>query len=120
MPHDSLEEELAAESIRSEDLKRMGWKNHENSDAEQMRRKLLAYSDNEWVWKREIADMQKSVHDSHVRIKELNDEIFKLTRRKNMKKWDWNSRFGEGTNFDLDYGKLFIIGLCIYIAFQVS
>lgn len=28
--------------------------------------------------------------------------------------------FGEGTAFDLDYGKLLIIGLCIYIAVQVS
>ena len=27
---------------------------------------------------------------------------------------------GEGTKFDLDYGKLLIIGLCIYIAVQVS
>ena len=28
--------------------------------------------------------------------------------------------YGEGTKFDLDYGKLIIIGLCIYIAVQVS
>ena len=28
--------------------------------------------------------------------------------------------FGEGTAFDLDYGKLLIISLCIYIAAQVS
>ena len=28
--------------------------------------------------------------------------------------------YGEGTKFDLDYGKLVIIGLCIYIAIQVS
>ena len=28
--------------------------------------------------------------------------------------------FGEGTAFDLDYGKLLIIALCIYIAIQVS
>ena len=28
--------------------------------------------------------------------------------------------FGEGTAFDLDYGKLLIIALCIYIAAQVS
>jgi len=27
---------------------------------------------------------------------------------------------GEGTAWDLDYGKLIIIGLCIYIAFMVS
>ena len=29
-------------------------------------------------------------------------------------------RYGEGTKVDLDYGKLLIIGLCIYIAVQVS
>ena len=29
-------------------------------------------------------------------------------------------KFGEGTAFDLDYGKLLIIALCIYIAVQVS
>lgn len=27
---------------------------------------------------------------------------------------------GEGTAWDLDYGKLVLIGLCIYIAFMVS
>lgn len=29
-------------------------------------------------------------------------------------------KFGEGTAFDLDYGKLLIIALCIYIAVKVS
>tara|TARA_B100000029_G_scaffold132709_1_gene126667 strand:+ start:554 stop:667 length:114 start_codon:yes stop_codon:yes gene_type:complete len=29
-------------------------------------------------------------------------------------------KFGEGTDFDLDYGKLLIIVLCIYISVQVS
>ena len=29
----------------------------------------------------------------------------------------WNKRFGEGTKFDLDYGKLLIIGLLIYHIF---
>tara|TARA_Y100000996_G_scaffold23394_1_gene16885 strand:+ start:878 stop:1006 length:129 start_codon:yes stop_codon:yes gene_type:complete len=32
----------------------------------------------------------------------------------------WNKTYGEGTQFDLDYGKLVILGLCIYIAIQVS
>jgi hypothetical protein len=36
-----------------------------------------------------------------------------------MKK-QFEKRFGEGTAFDLDYGKLLIIALCIYIAVQVS
>jgi hypothetical protein len=29
----------------------------------------------------------------------------------------FQKRFGEGTAFDLDYGKLMILGLLIYIAF---
>lgn len=37
-----------------------------------------------------------------------------------MKFSDMKSKFGEGTDFDLDYGKLLIIFLCIYIAYQVS
>jgi hypothetical protein len=32
----------------------------------------------------------------------------------------FEEKFGEGTAFDLDYGKLLIIGLCAYIAVQVS
>ncbi len=30
------------------------------------------------------------------------------------------NKYGEGTAADLDYGKLIIIGLCVYIAVQVS
>ena len=33
---------------------------------------------------------------------------------------DFKKKFGEGTDFDLDYGKLVILGLCIYIAVQVT
>ena len=32
----------------------------------------------------------------------------------------WEKSYGEGTKWDLDYGKLVILGLCIYIAVQVS
>lgn len=32
----------------------------------------------------------------------------------------FEERFGEGTAFDLDYGKILIIALCVYIAVQVS
>ena len=32
---------------------------------------------------------------------------------------DFNKKYGEGTKYDLDYGKLLIIGLCIYIAIKV-
>jgi hypothetical protein len=32
----------------------------------------------------------------------------------------FEKNFGEGTAFDLDYGKLLIIALCIYIAIKIS
>ena len=32
----------------------------------------------------------------------------------------FEKNFGEGTKWDLDYGKLTILALCIYIAVQVS
>ena len=32
----------------------------------------------------------------------------------------FEEKYGEGTAFDLDYGKLLIITLCVYIAVQVS
>lgn len=31
----------------------------------------------------------------------------------------FNMNYGEGTKYDLDYGKLLIIVLCIYIALKV-
>ena len=37
-----------------------------------------------------------------------------------MKLSEIKNKFGEGTDFDLDYGKLLIIALCMYIAIQVS
>ena len=42
------------------------------------------------------------------------------TRTTKKQKNAFEERFGEGTAFDLDYGKLLIIALCIYIATQVS
>ena len=32
----------------------------------------------------------------------------------------WEKSYGEGTKFDLDYGKLIIVFLCIYIAIKVT
>ena len=46
--------------------------------------------------------------------------ISKVDKETEMKFSEFRKKFGEGTDFDLDYGKLFIIGLCIYIAVQVS
>ena len=37
-----------------------------------------------------------------------------------MKFIEFKKKYGEGTDFDLDWGKLIILGLCIYIAVQVS
>jgi len=33
---------------------------------------------------------------------------------------EYHKNYGEGTKFDLDYGKLLIIALCVYIAIKVS
>ena len=32
----------------------------------------------------------------------------------------WEASYGEEQKFDLDYGKLIIVFLCIYIAIKVS
>ena len=37
-----------------------------------------------------------------------------------MKLSEFRKKCGEGTDFDLDYGKLIILALCVYIAIQVS
>ena len=46
--------------------------------------------------------------------------ISKVDKETEMKLSDIKNKFGEGTDFDLDYGKLLIIALCVYIAVQVS
>ena len=37
-----------------------------------------------------------------------------------MKLSEFRKKFGEGTDFDLDWGKLVILFLCVYIAIQIS
>ncbi len=37
-----------------------------------------------------------------------------------MKLSEFKTKFGEGTDFDLDWGKVVILILCVYIARQVS
>ena len=37
-----------------------------------------------------------------------------------MKLSEFRKKYGEGTDFDLDWGKLAILGLCIYIALKVT
>ena len=48
-------------------------------------------------------------------VRELNRD-----KENVMKLSDFRKKFGEGTDFDLDYGKLVILALCIYIAIKVS
>ena len=58
---------------------------------------------------------------------QIGGEIINL-KRKERKMWgriidffnvDYHKKYGEDTKFDLDYGKLLIIALCIYIAWKV-
>ena len=37
-----------------------------------------------------------------------------------MKLSEFRKKYGEGTDFDLDYGKIVILCLCVYIALKVS
>ena len=48
-------------------------------------------------------------------VQELNNDKENIMRLS-----DFRKKFGEGTDFDLDYGKLVILALCIYIAIKVS
>ena len=41
-------------------------------------------------------------------------------RTKKAQKNAFEANFGEGTAFDLDYGKLVIIALLVYVAYKVS
>ncbi|MDC0955450.1 hypothetical protein OAR83_03035 [Alphaproteobacteria bacterium] len=47
-------------------------------------------------------------------------EIAQAAVAQKTQKNSFEEKFGEGTAFDLDYGKLLIIALCVYIAVQVS
>ena len=59
---------------------------------------------------------------------QIGGEIINL-KRKERKMWhritdffnvEYHKKYGEGTKFDLDYGKLLIIALCVYIEIKVS
>ena len=49
----------------------------------------------------------------------LDSGQIKEKKKKSLKEL-WDMQYGEGTSFDLDYGKLVILFLCVYIAIQVS
>ena len=54
-------------------------------------------------------------HGLHMNVQGLNNDKENIMRLS-----DFRKKFGEGTDFDLDYGKLVILALCIYIAIKVS
>lgn len=61
--------------------KQYGWKNHENDPMEQMRRSLLAKDDQIQHLKRSIADEVKEKYSLYKRVKELNEELYKLKNK---------------------------------------
>ena len=63
---------------------------------------------------------KKSAMGKSVRPTKVVQTASTKTQATNKPKNAFEQRFGEGTAFDLDYGKLLIIALCIYIAIQVS
>ena len=55
-------------------------------------------------------------------VQELNKKENKMLHRvlHHISPKSFEEKLGEGTKWDLDYGKLTILFLCIYIAVQVS
>lgn len=64
-------------------------------------------------------DIDCHYYDKRPRLKKYSD-LIEQKEKLIMKFSEFKKRFGEGTDFDLDYGKIFIILLCLYIAYQVS
>ncbi len=58
-----------------------GWKNHEDDPMEQMRRSLLAKDDQINQLKRTIQDEVKEKYSLYKRVKELNEELYKLKNK---------------------------------------
>ena len=51
-----------------------GWKNHEDSEEEGIRRELLKLAEENRLLKENITEMQKQIYEGYKRIKELTDE----------------------------------------------
>lgn len=66
----------------------------------------------DWVEEKPFKTPAQDLLDSG----QISEEPMKKRTLKDM----WDSHYGEGTSFDLDYGKLAILFLCVYIAVQVS
>ena len=64
--------------------------------------------------------VKKSAMKKRNRSSRAAKEDFKSVQISEPQKNAFEEKFGEGTAFDLYYGKLLIIGLCVYIAIQVS
>lgn len=72
------------------------------------------YNDDAILCKRKYVVIIKSNENTKdIRFNCLNYGGYIMKSIKEM----WDRSYGEGTKFDLDYGKLVIIGLLIYIAF---
>ena len=63
---------------------------------------------------------KKAATKKSVRPAKAAPKVAQATFADAPQKNDFEEKFGEGTAFDLDYGKLLIIALCVYIAVQVS
>jgi len=63
--------------------KQYGFKNHELDPMEQMRRSLLAKDDQIQQLKKTVADEVKEKYSLYKRVKELNEELYKLKKSKN-------------------------------------
>ena len=60
-----------------------GWKNHEDDPMEQMRRTLLAKDSQIQELKKVVAEEVKEKYSLYKKVKELNDELYKLKKSKN-------------------------------------
>ena len=63
--------------------KQYAFKNHELDPMEQMRRSLLAKDDQINQLKKTVADEVKEKYSLYKRVKELNEELYKLKKSKN-------------------------------------
>ena len=77
-----------------------------------MGKNVLKFSKNGFLSKKKKKVMK--ANKGGVARKKKKQEIYMFERVKNFFK-----ERGEGTAWDLDYGKLIIIGLCIYIAVSI-
>ena len=59
-------------------------------------------------------ELKKESIESLCNLMGISPKLGELNWNRNQ---DFKNKFGEGTQWDLDWGKLIILGLCIYIAF---